>query len=237
MSRNTSFTPRRHLGRVAIVLGVIGTVALADDFAPRADERQLPYAMHSEMSERPTITVGRAGTDLIGADNRALQAAVDYVAGLGGGTVEIGEGEYLMRDSLHLRSNVTVRGRKGKTILRKADASASPLALDGDFGEQQVTVGEPAGFAVGAGRRDLGRQRRGLPHHRGPDHRTPREHLRDRRAADGRLHGRQACEGGHRLPRGRRLGHPGTCVGPDHRGEFGVRSPLDSYHIARSGAP
>jgi hypothetical protein len=44
--------------------------------------------MHSEMSERPTITVGRAGTDLVGADNRALQAAVDYVAGLGGGTVE-----------------------------------------------------------------------------------------------------------------------------------------------------
>ena len=45
-----------------------------------------PYAMHSEMSERPTITVGRAGADLIGADNRALQAAVDYVAGLGGGS-------------------------------------------------------------------------------------------------------------------------------------------------------
>ena len=72
-----------------------------------------------------------------------LQAAVDYVAGLGGGTVEIGEGEYLMRDSLHLRSNVTVRGRKGKTILRKADAAVSPLALDGDFGEQQVTVETP----------------------------------------------------------------------------------------------
>jgi parallel beta-helix repeat protein len=151
MSRIPSITPWRHLGRVAIVLGVVGTVALADDFAPRTDERQLPYAMHSEMSERPTITVGRAGTDLIGADDRALQAAVDYVAGLGGGTVEIGEGEYLMRDSLHVRSNITVRGRKGRTILRKADAAVSRLALDGDFGEQQVTVEDPAGFAVGAG--------------------------------------------------------------------------------------
>ena len=107
--------------------------------------------MHSQMSERPTITVGRAGADLNGADNRVLQAAVDYVAGLGGGVVEIGEGEYLMRDSLHLRSNVTVRGRKGKTILRKADAAVSRLALDGDFGEQQITVEDPAGFAVGAG--------------------------------------------------------------------------------------
>src|SRR5262245_63621522 len=136
---------------IALVLGMSGARATADDFAPKPDERQLPAAMHSEMSERPTITVGRGGTDLIGADNRALQAAVDYVAGLGGGVGEIGEGEYLMRDSLHLRSNVTVRGHKGKTILKKADAAVSPLALDGDFGEQQITVRSPSGFAVGAG--------------------------------------------------------------------------------------
>lgn len=138
-------------GRAAFLLAVSGTLALADDFAPKSEERQLPRAMHSEMSERPTITVGRAGTDLIGADNRALQAAVDYVAGLGGGTVEIGEGEYLMRDSLHLRSDVTVRGRKGKTVLRKADSAVSLLALDGDFGEQQITVKAAEGFEVGAG--------------------------------------------------------------------------------------
>ena len=96
--------------------------------------------MHSAMSERPTIRVGRRDADMVGADHRVLQAAVDYVAELGGGTVEIGEGEYLMGDSLHLRSDVTVRGQKGKTILRKADAAVSPLAIDGDFGEQQVTV-------------------------------------------------------------------------------------------------
>src|SRR4051794_12371438 len=143
----------RQLGRFAfaLALGVIGGAARADDFAPKPDERQLPRAMHSEMSERPTISVGRAGTDIVGADNRALQAAVDYVAGLGGGVVEIGEGEYLMYDSLHLRSGVTVRGRKGKSILRKADGAVSPLALDGDFGEQQFTVKDPSGFAVGKG--------------------------------------------------------------------------------------
>jgi parallel beta-helix repeat protein len=139
------------LGRVTLALAVAGSVTLADDFAPKSDERQLPRAMHSEMSERPTISVGRAGTDLIGSDNRALQAAVDYVAGLGGGVVEIGEGEFLMRDSLHLRSDVTVRGRKGKTILRKADSAVSPLVLDVDFGEQQITVKVLEGFAVGAG--------------------------------------------------------------------------------------
>jgi Periplasmic copper-binding protein (NosD) len=151
MSRIPSIILLRQLGRVAIALGVISTFALADDFAPKTDERQLPTAMHSQMSERPTVTVGRVGADVVGADNRALQSAVDYIAGLGGGVVDIGEGEYLMRDSLHVRSNVTVRGKKGKTILRKADAAVSRLSLDGDFGEQQITVADPSGFAVGAG--------------------------------------------------------------------------------------
>lgn len=142
--------------RFARLLGLalatgLGTATRADDLSPRGDERQLPFAMHSEMKERPTITVGQSSADLIGTDNRALQAAVEYVAALGGGVVEIGEGEYLMRDSLHLRSNVTVRGVRGKTILRKAEAAVSPLALDGDFGEQQVTVEYPAGFEVGHG--------------------------------------------------------------------------------------
>jgi hypothetical protein len=99
----------------------------------------------------PRITVGREEADLVGSDNRALQAAVDYVAALGGGTVEIGPGEYLMRDSLHLRPNVTVRGSKDQTILRKADGSVSALALDGDFGEQQITVENPTGFEIGSG--------------------------------------------------------------------------------------
>ena len=119
--------------------------------APPTDERQLPFAMHSEMKQLPSITVGRTDADLIGSDNRALQAAVDYIAALGGGTVEIGPGEYHMQDSLHLRSHVTVRGQEGTTILRKADGVVSMLALDGDFGEQQITVEDATGFDVGHG--------------------------------------------------------------------------------------
>ncbi len=121
------------------------------DFSPRPDEKQLPRAMHSQMKELPTITVGLENAAIIGSDNRVLQAAVDYIAGLGGGTVQIGPGQYIMYDSLHLRCNVTVRGEKGKTILRKADGAVSALALDGDFGEQQITVTDPSGFAVGNG--------------------------------------------------------------------------------------
>jgi len=139
---------------ISIVLSTVGISYSQDtrkDFSPKPDERQLPTAMHSAMKELPYITVGKENAHLIGNDNRALQAAVDYIAGLGGGVVEIKEGEYVMYDSLHLRSNVTVRGNKGKTILRKARGVASVLALDGDFGEQQITLKDPTGFEVGHG--------------------------------------------------------------------------------------
>jgi parallel beta-helix repeat protein len=121
------------------------------DFSPRPDERQVPSAMHAKMDQLPRITVGKAKADIVGGDNRALQAAVDYIAALGGGVVEIGEGEYAMNDSLHLRSNVTVRGKKDKTVLRKANGVEAPLALDGDYGEEQFTVADPKGFEVGGG--------------------------------------------------------------------------------------
>ena len=140
---------------ICLLIGFAGGLCAAAeterDFSPKPEEQQLPRVMHSAMKELPRITVGKEKADLTGSDNLALQAAVDYIAGLGGGVVEIGAGEYTMYDSLHLRSNVTVRGIRGKTILRKANGVTSLLALDGDFGEQQVTVVEPKGFAAGYG--------------------------------------------------------------------------------------
>ena len=128
------------------ILRIVSTVcflmpplaSIADSPAP--DSTQVPRAMHTEMKDRPKVTVGVRSGDMTGADNRALQAAVDYVASLGGGTVEIGPGEYLMRDSLHLRAHVTVHGTPGQTVLRKARSTSSKLKLDGDFGEEQFTV-------------------------------------------------------------------------------------------------
>jgi parallel beta-helix repeat protein len=139
---------------IAFILSSADILAASEtqrDFSPKPDEQQLPKAMHSQMKELPSITVGKQNADITGEDNKALQAAVDYIAGLGGGTVRIGEGRYVMYDSLHLRSNVMVKGEKGKTILQKADSTVYPLTLDGDFGEQQFTVEDPAGFDVGYG--------------------------------------------------------------------------------------
>ena len=97
------------------------------------------------------ITVGQSAADLIGQDNRVLQAAVDYVGQLGGGVVEVGPGEYLMRDSLHMRTGVTIRGSGDSTILRKTPSKRSLLAADGDFGEEAITVEDPDAFEIGDG--------------------------------------------------------------------------------------
>jgi hypothetical protein len=140
--------------KALLVLSMAGLMSLrigADDITPKADEQQLPTRMHSRMKVLPVVKVGQSNAAIAGRDNRALQAAVDYVANLGGGTVEIGPGEYLMHDSLHLRAFVTVRGTPGKTVLRKADSVTSALVLDGDYGEEQVTVADATGFEVGTG--------------------------------------------------------------------------------------
>jgi polygalacturonase len=129
------------LGSITFVLCCMTGVGLA---APTTEPSRGP-------DDVPTVRVGHSNSDILGSDNRALQAAVDYVSSLGGGVVEIGPGEYRMADSLHLRSFITVRGTPGKTVLRKDDGTASPLAVDGDYGEYQITLAHPEGFAVGGG--------------------------------------------------------------------------------------
>ena len=109
-------------------------------------------------AEKPTgqsngveVRVGIDDGDIRGSDNRALQAAVDYAAKLGGGTVRIGPGQYQMRNALILRDNVHVSGEPGKTILVACSALKTPLAADGDCRERQITLQDPSGFQVGDG--------------------------------------------------------------------------------------
>ena len=97
------------------------------------------------------ITVGFDKADIVGRDHRALQAATDYVGNLGGGTVTIGPGVYLMEDALHLRSHVTLRGAGPDTVLLKCPGVTSALAADGDYGDWEIQVEDPAGFRVGMG--------------------------------------------------------------------------------------
>jgi parallel beta-helix repeat protein len=141
----------KHVIKNGKSLAFLGTALLAVS-TTNADEAGRKHA-ENELQARPAvrITVALRNADIIGSDNRALQAAVDYVGNLGGGVVEIGPGEYLMRDSLHLRSRVTVRGAGEKTVLKKDREHRSLLAADGDFGEAAITVENPEGFAIGRG--------------------------------------------------------------------------------------
>lgn len=137
---------RRETSRLMVILlSLWGSQLGAQEAARRYPENDL----HALPAIR--VTVGVSDADIVGQDNRALQAAVDYVGNLGGGEVLIGPGEYLMRDSLHLRSRVTVRGAGAKTILKKDREYRSLLEADGDFGEAAITVKDPQGFAVGRG--------------------------------------------------------------------------------------
>lgn len=130
---------------------VFSIQAYAQDSITQPAREQLPRAMHTMMDERPVIRVGQTEGDFRGTDQRVLQAAVDYIASLGGGKVIIGPGTYSMHDSLHLRSNVHVIGTPGKTILQKTNGVVTPLEIDGDFGEEQITVADPEGFRIGSG--------------------------------------------------------------------------------------
>lgn len=134
-----------HIRLTVLLFATVTPCATAEE----AERRNAENELHA----RPAIhiTVGISDADIIGKDNRALQAAVDYVGSLGGGTVEIGPGEYLMRDSLHLRSRVTVRGSGDQTVLVKDREYRTALAADGDYGEFAITVNDTAGFDVGRG--------------------------------------------------------------------------------------
>ncbi|MEZ5328685.1 MAG: right-handed parallel beta-helix repeat-containing protein [Verrucomicrobiales bacterium] len=130
-------------------IALILTLTMTSAWADQAGRKHAENELHAQPAIH--ITVGHRDADIVGNDYRALQAAVDYVGNLGGGVVEIGPGEYLMRDSLHLRSRVTVRGAGDETVLKKDREYRTLLAADGDFGEAAITVQDPEGFAVGGG--------------------------------------------------------------------------------------
>lgn len=98
-----------------------------------------------------SLRVGIQDGDIRGSDNRVLQAAVDYLSGLGGGTLYIGPGRYTMRNALSLRNDISIVGVPGKTILAACDGFSSPLAADGDCNQREITVADPGGFQVGDG--------------------------------------------------------------------------------------
>lgn len=100
---------------------------------------------------RITLTVGQKKGDLRGNDDKILQAAVDYVFRLGGGTVKILPGVYNMRNSLFPRPGVAITGSGEDTILKKSPSVSSMIIREADWFEYCVQVENSEGFSVGGG--------------------------------------------------------------------------------------
>lgn len=98
-----------------------------------------------------TVTVGQTSGDFVGNDDKILQAAVDYVTNLGGGTILIGPGIYTMRNSLFPRPRVKIIGSGESTILRKTATFSSKVIRESDWFEYCVQVENSEGFTVGGG--------------------------------------------------------------------------------------
>ena len=150
----SAFSRRRFLGAAAgsCLAGFAGRLAAEERPAvtrPRATSGD--DASEPDWKERLTITVGPEKADLIGATDRALQAAVDYVARLGGGTVQILPGKYTLRNAVYLHSNVRLLGSGDDSVLVKAPSAATKLAADSDWYDQEITLADAAGFRVGDG--------------------------------------------------------------------------------------
>jgi hypothetical protein len=104
-----------------------------------------------DWEERLTVTVGPEKADLVGTDHRALQAAVDYVARLGGGTVRILPGTYRLRNAVYLASGVRLLGSGDDTVLLKEPSVSTKLDADSDWFDQEITLADARGFRLGDG--------------------------------------------------------------------------------------
>ena len=96
-----------------------------------------------------SITVGEHGGQINGSDDRVIQAGVDYLAALGGGTLRILPGEYRLNNAIYLRSGIRFEGSGCETVLTKNPSVCTPLAVDSDWYDADVTLADGNGFEVG----------------------------------------------------------------------------------------
>ncbi len=97
------------------------------------------------------LTVGQADGDLRGTDDKVIQAGLEYLNRLGGGTLRLLPGTYILQNAVYLRPNITLQGSGETTILRKADGVVMPLVRDSDWFEYGVQVKDAKGFVPGGG--------------------------------------------------------------------------------------
>lgn len=147
---------RRHflgISAGAFAASQIVPSARADDRPPVTNPRATSGDSVAEpkWDERLTVTVGPKEADLVGTTEKVLQAAVDMVARLGGGTVRVLPGTYRLRNAVYLASNIRLLGSGDDSILIKEPSVKAKLSADSDWFDQEVTLADAKGFQVGDG--------------------------------------------------------------------------------------
>jgi hypothetical protein len=128
------------------------TATCSPAFGLPAENRE-PTSTNRPMRDRQSLvlTVGQAAGDLRGSDDKVLQAGVDYLHRLGGGTLRILPGVYELQNAIHLRPRITMIGSGEQTLLKKRPGVVTALSRDSDWYEYGVEVNDPTGFVPGGG--------------------------------------------------------------------------------------
>src|SRR5262245_21016471 len=106
---------------LATTLTLRSAAGATGELPPRTRPRATDGDDRSEPSwdERFTLTVGTKNGDLVGNDDRVLQAAVDYVARMGGGTVKVLPGTFTLRNAVFLPSRLRLLGSGTESIITR----------------------------------------------------------------------------------------------------------------------
>src|SRR4051812_36861686 len=95
--------------------------AFGDERIPVTNPRaRAGDVVEPEWDSRLTVTVGPQKADLVGNTEKVLQAAVDYMAAAGGGTVRVLPGTYHFRNAVYLRNGIRILGSGDDSVLLKA---------------------------------------------------------------------------------------------------------------------
>jgi hypothetical protein len=153
---------RTVVGRRRFLSAFAGTAAMtalsgrsvpADDLPPVTNPRATDGDERFEPNweERLTITVGEKSGDMTGKSDRVIQAALDSVARLGGGTVKVLPGTYTFRNAVWIPSRVRLLGSGTDSVVTRLPSVRTELTLDSDWYDQEVTIKDGSGFQVGDG--------------------------------------------------------------------------------------
>jgi parallel beta-helix repeat protein len=121
-------------------------------------EREKVKSLPVQETNRPlrtlhylTLTVGQTEGDMIGKDDKIIQAGIEYLNRLGGGTLRILPGVYNIKNAIYLHPNITIKGSGENTVLKMSPGFVTPIIRNIDGLEYGVQVKDPSGFTPGRG--------------------------------------------------------------------------------------